>query len=126
MGKFSQMKVGDTVFVVDQLRRGMKHRPSETKTVIRIGRKYAYLDKYGSEAPFFIEDGKSAHKEYNTRANGYGFDVYISEDEYIQEQLNIESFDRLKERLIKYPGSLHVLPSNVVCEIHKILDAAGL
>ena len=76
------LKVGDSVFVVQQQTRSCKEWRTSTEVISKVGTKYAYWKSHHREYPFHKDTGISAHKELNTRANGYGFDVYTCEEEW--------------------------------------------
>ena len=125
--KFRDLKVGDLVFVVHQHRRFQdRKQKTETLPIIKMGRKYGYIEKYGREAPFCLETGHSSHQESNVRSNGYGFDVYLTEAEYHQEQHDLKERSRLQPRLVNSWGRLHDFRPEVIAKIHAILDAEGL
>lgn len=129
--KFPNLKVGDKVFVVQQQTRYRRDRniPPETstETVAKVGRLYGYYESSGRRLrPFHLSNGESAHKEYNERANGYGFDVYATEDEYKAKILADELFLELKIRLTSGYYGIVPLPHEVVVEIHRILDKYGV
>lgn len=117
---FENLKPGDTVFVVNGSRRVLQ--PGGNKMVSRVGRKYGYI---GEEEPFSLSTGQSFHgpDTFNTRANGYGFDVYPSEDDYRRQQHERAEFERLKNRLTNF-GRFVDLPPDAVAAIHEVLDKA--
>lgn len=80
------LKPGDKVFVVHQRQRGQKEHRTETCEVVRVGSKYAYIKRYRREAAFFKNTGVSVHQDNNARLNGYGFDVYATEQDWLREQ----------------------------------------
>ena len=122
----SDVKVGDVVFVAYQVRRRESQRVARPETVARVGRKYGYLStEFRDEKKFDLETGVSVHdKDCNARANGMGFDVYRSEDDYIIEQFNDNQRKRLQSRLVTSFGRIVDLPPDVVNELHGILDNA--
>jgi len=121
--KFKHLCVGDVVCVVDQRRRGSLEPEPRSEQVVRVGRKFGYIKGYGDDRPFDLATGVSHHKEGNARANGYGFDVYKSEADYIQEVFRASEFRRLKQRLISgYSSSLVNLSHECVSKIHAVLD----
>ncbi len=81
MSDLRKLKVGQKVFVVNQPPRyGTNERVKSFETVTRMGSRYGYFQRYGREVPFCLKTGQSHHpKDCNARANGMGFDVYISE-----------------------------------------------
>ena len=126
----SHLKVGDEVFVVDQRNRYSvsNNRPARTyfATITKVGRKYAYIGVHGRDLPFHRADGTSHHKEWNSRANGFGFDVYDCEASYVKKQAVDQEFARLQTRLVDRWGKMHPLGDDVVSKIHDLLDAEGL
>lgn len=126
--KLSEVKVGDTVFVVNQqLRYGRHSKLSEPskqhETITRVGRRYGYFKRYGREQKFDLKTGESVHKEYFERANGHGFDVYLSESDYLDQQHSESERQRLQDRLIGMHGRLvDDLSREAIAAIHKILD----
>lgn len=89
-------------------------------------KKYAYIKPYAKEEPFCRETGKSIHKECNTRANGYGFDIYLYEQDWKDEHLAFKEKKRLQERLLDSWSRLFDFPPDVVNKIHAVLDDAGI
>lgn len=123
------LKVGDTVFVVYQSRRGDKGERRTTHEVItKVGRKYGYFGSDRFERPFCLCTGKSHHStDCNARANAFGFDVYRHEVDYTKEQRDASELKRLRSRLFdEYQRSgLVALSPDVVEKIHAVLDHAG-
>ena len=121
------IKVGDSVFVVYQRRRHSTADPrTGIKTVVRVGRKYAYIERYHQEVPFSLQNGYSVHKDCNARNNRYGFDVYASEEEYRLKQHDAAEKDRLMKRIVGPWGKLIELPPDAVNELNAILDGHGI
>lgn len=121
------LKVGDTVFVVHQKKRSEKENRTEEKTVIKVGRQYAYLAGGYYDMQFSRETGHSVHvKDCNARANGYGFDVYLSRWDWEKLVIDTDAKQRLQKRLVKSYGALVDLSPEVVGRIHAILDDAGV
>ena len=124
---FKDLKVGDQIFVVWQRRRGQKEERSRVETVVRVGRKYAYIEQYSREAAFCRNTGRSVHdRDSNARANGYGFDVYLREEDYRKEQFNATEKRRLEKRIVGSYGRLVDLRPEIVDKFNDILDAEGL
>lgn len=119
--KFRDLKVGDTVFVVYQKRRGDKECKTETLPVVKVGRKYGYIDRYCRQESFCLNSGKSVYSYFR-------FDVYHSEAEFRQHEHTRTEFRRLAERIVLPYSSRHIvdLPHDAVVAIHKILDDAGI
>ena len=88
--KFSGVKAGDSVFVVFQQSRYQKTNKLDPEcgefTLSRVGKKYAYFKRYSDEVAFHLSSGTSHHGDSNARSNGYGFDVFKSEAEYIEQK----------------------------------------
>ncbi len=99
MANDSGYKVGDRVFVVYQQGRGGKWAlRTETLKIHSIGRIYGHLNESrGTWAKQFrLNTGESHHgADINTRANGYGFDVYHSEEEWKAKKLATDEAKRL-------------------------------
>lgn len=126
MKTLKDLKVGDEVFVVQQKSRYQKTEArTSTETISKVGRQYAYFMDGRWEQKFCRETGQSAHKEWNTRANGHGFDVYLNEEDYHRKQFEAEEFKRLEARLVRFSNLRH-LPPDAVEQIHNILDANGM
>lgn len=118
------LKAGDEVFVVHIAGRRYNWAVSgkEIQKLTRVGRKYAYFGSGHQEKKFHLDEGWSAHDgDHNARANGYGFDVYLSEKEYIRKSHELKELVRLQERL---HGSYDFpkLSPDTVSRIHAILD----
>lgn len=114
------LKPGDQVFVVHQRSRYQKETHTETLPVVRMGRKYGYVEKYGRESPFCLQTGYSVHNESNVRVNGYGFDVYLSEADWQEEKRRDREKQRLKDRLVNNYGRLNSSIDWVL--VDKLLD----
>jgi hypothetical protein len=123
------IKVGDKVFVVEQLGREQLRANAAPVTyfctVTKVGRQYAYFERGGFERKFDRVTGTSWHEsDSNARMNGRGFDVYVDNQTYLEEQRNSAELERLKRRLIRYNyGSLVELSTTAVSAIHAVLDA---
>jgi len=123
-GTLRNIQVGDTVFVVNQLRR---HSTTQSvgryETVLSVGRKYGYFQRGSCEEKFDLDTGHSAHTDCNARANGLGFDVYVSEEHYQKQRHAQAERQRLRERIVTHYGSLSPkLSDTAVAAIHEILD----
>lgn len=116
--------VGDLVFVVPQRKRAQQSDPpGELTPIVKVGRKRCYIELHRNEVPFDPATGKSVHKECNTRANGYGFDVYESEAAYLKAVQERQDNARLAERLRRIATYGRVsLPPSAVAAILAILD----
>lgn len=124
MSTLANLKAGDTVFVVWQRSKFSRDEPPRTtcETVTKVGRKYGYIGNDYRPQPFWLHNGHSAHKESNCRANGFGFDVYATEQEWLAKQHQSAERERLKERLVTRWGGLVELPHEAIEAIHKALD----
>lgn len=128
MSKFKDLKVGDIVFVARQCRPYEKERhvTTEEAAVTKVGRKYGYFVMQRREVPFCLNTGHSHHADCNARMNGWGFDVYHSEEEYLACKVAKERHALLCKKLgIEY-GKRHLLTPEVVEKIHAVLDEAGI
>lgn len=126
---FERLKVGDKVFVVKQNSRFRNDQPRQTfkAEIEKLGRKYGYIKAGCFRGAFCLQTGKSHHNENsNARANGFGFDVYESEEDYLREQRRVQQLSRLQERLVSRHGKLYHLAPHVVELIHQLLDEEGL
>ena len=121
------LKVGDTVFVVHQRRRGDTEDRTEEMIVHSVGIKYAYVRRYDISLPFCKKTGVSVHNpNHNARRNGCGFDVYRKAEDWILMKTTEDELARLKPRLVDSWGRPHPFSLDVVMKIHAILDAEGL
>lgn len=118
------IKVGDEVFVVNQNSRyrNRENLPPVTYSafVTKVGRQYGYI----GDKKFSLDTGYSQHPpDSNARVNGYGFDVYISQEAYEKKLWDRLNYDRLKDRLVSrgWTGLIE-LPPSAVEAIHAILD----
>ncbi len=116
MKKFEKNTV---VFVAPQKQRHGPVPVPYSATVVRVGSIYGYIEKAGTERPFYLWNGKSYHKDTNARANGFGFDVYASEQEYLKETHERSESYRLAKRLRHCQINL---PAEAVAAIHAVLD----
>ena len=123
----SDLKAGDEVFVVEQKRRHQKGEPTTyTATIDRVVRKYAYIKRTWQELAFDRRTGFSLHgKDCNARANGMGFDVYLTESDYLEREHAKAESERLASRLLTRYGLID-LDHAVVEKIHAVLDEAEL
>ena len=120
----SPLKVGDHVFVVDQPGRSGREPIARYLPVTRVGRKYGFVQRFGSrDEAFYLLNGASAGEKQNERANGWGFDVYASEQHWKEETTAVAERERLEGRLLTDWGRLtsKLTPSQVEA-IHRILD----
>lgn len=114
------------MFVVHQLRREKTEHRTETIAVEKVGNKYGYVSsRLGEQGKFSLDTGESCHDPTRpARANGYGFDVYLREEDWQREQYESRRFRELA-LLLCGPWnhhSLKPLPANVVEAIHAILE----
>jgi hypothetical protein len=114
------------VFVVFQQSRWEVNKKAPVRALYlklnKVGRTYGYVVDAFDDRPFNLSDGKSHHKECNTRANGYGFDVYSSKEEYEQIIADAKDYAYLKKRLLGDSYYLVKLSPAKVKAIHAILD----
>lgn len=120
--------VGQEVFVVHQTSRWRPEAREEYVRIAKIGKKYGYLEGQGREIDrrFSLSTGWSCDDGHNTRANGMGFDVYASREEYQKKQFAKTEHERLASRLIGGFRQLEPMSPQTVERIHKILDEEGL
>jgi hypothetical protein len=127
--KFKYLKAGKYVFVVHQRRRGQEANKTELREVVKVGRKYGYIEMHGLAVPFSRETGESVHHpDSNARGNSRGFDVYMFEQEWLQQENDRKEHRRLAERIVSPYSGRHIveLQPTVVAAIHKILDDEGI
>lgn len=125
VNKLGMLKVGDSIFVVQQKKRGDTEHQTSHEIVSKVGVKYAFFvdAKWGTEYKFCKHTGQSAHsRDSNARSNGYGFDVYLSGDEWLAETHAHDEHRRLSDRICDRWGRLKPLPHEAVVAIHKIID----
>lgn len=94
-----ELKVGDTIFVVQQRRRCSGDERVSTEVITKVGRKYAYFDFHRREMRFLRNSGESEHGtkwNLSIRANADGFDVYLCEEDYRRRQFAIAEKERLR------------------------------
>jgi hypothetical protein len=126
---FKHLKAGDQVYMVAQSRRSLK--PWHTE-VVKVGRKYGYILEYGRQKPFNLLTGQSVHNDdSNARTNGWGFDVWPSEEAYRAHIATIEANTRLATRLEalrfnQYSSTLEKASPELVADLHAVLDRHGI
>lgn len=126
---FKHLKPGDQVYIVPQRRRSGEPHFVE---VIKVGRKYGCINEGFYDEPFDLLTGRSVHsKDSNTRANGYGFDVWLSKEAYETHIATIEASTRLVTRLealrhSKYSDILDKAHPELVADLHAVLDRHGV
>ena len=121
-------KVGDVVFVVPLLtrfamRRG-DQRQGKFEAITSVGRRWAHV---GDErTPFDIATGRSHDSSGCNRANGLGYDVFDSREQWEQAELTRKAKDSLRDRLHSYNIALVIqsLTHDQVNRITAILDEA--
>lgn len=129
--QLQEVKAGERVFVVEQRDREQLRRNDDPVTysveISRIGRSYGYfIGRYGFELKFDRITGVSWHgRDDNSRLNGLGFDVYVTEQDYLQEQREFSERERLHARL-GCSGSRVKLSPEQVSAIHEVLDSETL
>lgn len=127
-----KFKAGDSVFVVNQTPtpqamfadriNGLKNKT--LLPVLRVGTKYAYLNRGLGEERFDPKTGESFEPSGTERANGYGFDVYESEEAYNKLMHANAERKRLGERLLDRDWGLkRDLTDEQVTAIHAALDS---
>ena len=126
---FKDIKVGDDVFVVEQLSRYAERHNESPKTyrgeVVRVGRKYGSVKygKYGTRCKFRLENGHSHHdSDCNARANGLGFNVYRTQSDYERELYAKDLHERLSKRLVDRFSGLVPLPLSTLEAIEQLLN----
>lgn len=126
---FKNLKPGDRVYIVPRARRSGKPHLVE---VIKVGRKYGCINEGFYDEPFDLLTGQSVHsKDSKARANGYGFDVWLSEEAYETHIATIEASTRLVIRLKalrrgEYSNMLDKAPPELVADLHAVLDRHGV
>jgi hypothetical protein len=125
---FKHLKAGDEVYLVHQSKR---LNPAGYIEVVRVGRKYGYIERYGRPEPFDLFTGRSVHgADSNARSNGHGFDVWPSEEAYRAHIVTIEANIRLVKRLKalchgQYSSTLDKASPELVADLHAVLDRHG-
>jgi hypothetical protein len=127
MTDLMDVKVGDSVFIVPQKQRWGQQQEGFTAVVSSVARKYAIAKTDGQwvrEYCFHRNCGASKEApDSNERANGYGFDVYHSEDEYRKAVQAANEKEELIRRLDRgFSVEIRRLPPEAVREIIAILD----
>ena len=124
----SDIKVGDTVFVVMQKSRHSEQEPGFSAIVTTVGRKYATCQRqyaqWKRDFKFDRKTGVSVHEgDHNQRCNGFGWDVYRDESSYQKQLHEWNRRASLQARLdAGYRSCVRDLPFDAVEEIHAILD----
>ena len=91
------LQVGDRVFVVTTA----TIPTCGSYNITRIGKKYAYIRRFGKEEPFCKVTGTSIDPHNsNARVNGRGFDVYASKQDWEAKQLALNKQQQLQKRLV--------------------------
>jgi hypothetical protein len=122
---FKDLKVGDKVFVSKLPDSRIKNavRTGEYKTVVKLGRVYGYLEGGILESPAFrLENGHSHHADGNARSNGWGFDVFPSEEAFIYSCAVTEAIGRIQSKLNANTGCISALPDDAILKIDKIIQ----
>lgn len=126
---FKHIKPGDQVYIVPGKRSSGETGFTE---VLRVGKKYGYIKRRFYEEPFNLLTGNSVdHKDSNARHNGYGFDVWPSEEAYRAHIATTEANTRLVTRLEalrfnKYSSTLEKASPELVADLHAVLDRHGI
>lgn len=128
MPDLRDVKVGDAVWIKPQHSRWGGDQPGFIAEVCKVARVYAracigsgYATTYHE---FHRDTGASKEKpDSNARANGFGFDVYHSEDEFKKELQAANEKKALIRRLDRgFAVEIRKLPPEAVREITAILD----
>ena len=121
-------KVGDVVFVVPQLthfamRRG-DQRQGKLETITSVGRKWAHVGD--DRTPFDIATGRSKDDSGCNRANGLGYDVFDSREQWERFELERKAKESLRDRLhsCNIASMIKSLTHDQVNRITAILDEA--
>ncbi len=101
-------KVGDQVVLQEQ------RSPDRTVPVVRVGRKYVYIEQYGRERGFDKETGRQADRVY-----GYAAKI-VTPEIIAEEQRRTNVVAALKNHKITYDGYGGFTQSTDVLE--KLLD----
>lgn len=122
MKKFGHLKVGDTVYVVDQDGRYTKGEKYEAQ-IVKMGNKYGYISENGTENKFCLETGCSYHGfDSNARYNGHGFDVYLSKSEHEEYLAYLENLEKVKNLLVGNFGNIKNISPEKAAKILEILE----
>ncbi len=120
-----KLKVGDQVFVVHlPAWRAKEGDPRKTNhaTIEKVGSKYGYIRNGRGLEPFHLTTWKSVDKSGCERANGWGFDVYDSREQWEAKERAEKELARLRARLVGNWGELNPIDPKTVEAIHAILD----
>jgi hypothetical protein len=125
------VKVGEAVFVVPQKRRHGNQEPGFIAVVSNVARKYATAShdegNWNRIYEFVRESGASKEgPDSNARVNGFGFDVYHSESEFLEAQRQHQIRTSLPGRIIDRWGRLQIMPIACAEQIHAILNEYGV
>jgi hypothetical protein len=130
MADLTDVKVGDTVWIVPQRQRWGKQENGFTATVTNVARKYAIAktsEQWVREYCFHRDCGASKEKpDSNARVNGFGFDVYHNEAEVEELDRQRKLRDALHNRVVTRWGGIKEMPIACVEKIHAILNEYGV
>ena len=128
---FKHIKPGDQVYVVWQSKKQAQGE-GYYMSVAKVGRKYGYIERHGRQEPFDLLTGESVHNYCsNSRANGWGFDVWHSKEAHDAHIATIEASTRLATRLSglrrnQYSSTLENASAELVADLHAVLDRHGV
>jgi len=121
----ASLKSGDLVLLVEQSHRGRKGK-KYWEEVLSIGRKYGYILRRGKEKRFDLNTGQSVHKDGNDRENGFGFDIYLSEEEYDQHSENQTRKKSLQRRIKALHNNRFDYSPEAIADVLAVLDRHGI
>lgn len=110
-----KLKAGDEVFAVFANALGKGDHGYCVK-VVRIGRKWAYIERFNREMAFDPETGKCKSDSYPE------FDVFNDRTEYDRMRYEAQVRIRLRKRLCTSFATLVVMPTECVDKLHRVLD----
>jgi hypothetical protein len=129
--QLKNLKVGDEVFVVPQIDSHRRCRGEERQgshlPVVKVGRQYGYIRRHYKEEPFCLKNGHSHHPDGsgNQRANGWGFDVFVNELDWIRFKEDSEQRKLLGSKFNRC-YFIDKLPEGLAEKINKLLEEVGL
>ncbi len=122
------LKAGDQVYLIEQAKQSNTARYVK---LVKVGRRYGYILRYGREVPFDLLTGQSVHNDSNARWNGHGFDVWPSKESYDAHIAELEERKRLSVRIAslsrnQYRPKLDHASPELVADLHAALDRHGI
>ncbi len=125
---YKHLKAGDQVYLIEQAKQSNTARYFK---VVKVGKKYGYILRYGREARFDLLTGQSVHNDSNARWNGQDFYVWPSKESYDEHIAKLEERQRLFTRIAslshdQYRPMLDHASPELVADLHAVLDHHGI